>query len=503
MGNDPQVRAVAPAVRTRPGGERGGILFPQIDGRRSTSATGRAILADAAAAVDTDLAGRILECSDWRSGYPPFIRELTAITAGGGESSLAIAQAGLDSMRSRLTFASGGQETPIESALTEVEPERELGTGLIHGTGNPTSELRVPYRGRELSGSTLAEQLERWVHAGSMEPSCAAAVREVSENPPWLALPGRRIALVGAGAEIGPLEPLCAWGAEVIALDVPRPVVWERIARTARRGAGTVHVPIADDGSQGADLLTDLPETHVWLKQMSQDADLALGMYAYVDGGGHVCVSAAFDALATELLAGGHANTLAYLATPTDAFVVPAQAAQAAQAAYADRRLRRLAQAPLQVLSGRRLFRPAYADGVHVADALVAQQGPNYALAKRSQRWRGVLAEASGQRVSFNVAPATWTRSVTKNRVLAAAYAGARYFGVEIFAPSTTRVLMAALLVHDLNQVPVPRSHPEHLFSDAAAHGGLWRAAYEPGSVLGIAAMAGFPSMLMGRGPLA
>jgi hypothetical protein len=58
---------------------------------------------------------------------------------------------------------------------------------------------------------------------------------------------------------------------------------------------------------------------------------------------------------------------------------------------------------------------------------------------------------------------------------------------------------MAALLVHDLHQEPVPRSDPESLFSDAAAHGGLWRAAYEARSALGLAALAGLPSTLLGR----
>jgi hypothetical protein len=85
---------------------------------------------------------------------------------------------------------------------------------------------------------------------------------------------------------------------------------------------------------------------------------------------------------------------------------------------------------------------------------------------------------------------------VTRNRVLAAAYTGARHFGIEIFAPATSRVLMAALLVHDLH-VPSPGArHPEMLFSEGAAHGGLWRAAYQPRSVLGIAALTGLRTAL-------
>ena len=59
---------------------------------------------------------------------------------------------------------------------------------------------------------------------------------------------------------------------------------------------------------------------------------------------------------------------------------------------------------------------------------------------------------------------------------------------------------MAALLVHDLHAGAPAHGHPEALFSDQAAHGGLWRAAYEPRSVLGLAALAGLPATLLRRG---
>ncbi len=479
---------------------REGICFPSVDGRRSTGATGQAILADAARELDASLAERILACRDWRKRYAPLIRELTAASLSNGQRVVPSARAGLQSARSLLTFVDGQREASLETAIAEVAPARELGIGTIHGTAQPVRELRVPYKGRILSGGGLGEQLERWVQAGSVEPSFAEAIRTVAENPDWLALPGRRVALFGAGAEIGPLQPLSSWGAELLALDLPQPRIWERIAAVARAGAGTVQLPIAADGLQGVDLLVDLPEALAWLRRAAGDPELALGMYAYADGGVHVRLSAAFDVLATEMLSHGGAQALAYLATPTDSFLVPEDAAREARAAYAARGLRRALQAPVQLLSAGRFYRPAYADGAPVADALVTQQGPNYALAKRLQRWRGIVSESEGRRVSFNVAPATLTHSVTKNRILAAAYSGAHHFGIEILAPETTRTLMAALLVHDLNTPTPERTHPEELFSEAAAHGGLWRAAYEPGSALPLAAVAGLPSVLIGSG---
>jgi hypothetical protein len=457
--------------------------------------TGRAILADAAGAVDRDLETRVRASRSWRDDYLGVLRELTSASAE-RDSSLAIARAGLASMRTRLTFERGSRVVNLDDALDAFEPSLTLGTGEILGTAPAVRVLRVPYRGRQLEGSALSQQLERWTEAGVIEQSFADAVRRVAEHPDWLSLPGRRVALVGAGAAIGPLEPLCSWGADVVAIDLPQRELWERIAKLARQGAGSLRMPLTADGSAGVDLLYLLPEARVWLEQTTAADELVLGMYAYADGGDHVRVTGAFDALATDVLQRRPSTTLSFLATPTDAFVVPEEVVARSRAAYDKRRLRRILQAPAKGLSGNRLFVAAYRDAIPVADALVKQQGSNYAIAKRLQRWRGVVTNAAGGRVSFNVAPATWTRSVTKNRILAAAYAGAHYFGIEIFEPSTTRVLMAALLVHDLHQPPLPRQDPEGLFSDAAAHGGLWSAAYEPRSALGIAALAGLPRAL-------
>jgi hypothetical protein len=147
------------------------------------------------------------------------------------------------------------------------------------------------------------------------------------------------------------------------------------------------------------------------------------------------------------------------------------------------------------MLSGGRLLRRAYLPGEDpgICDGLVPQQGPNYALAKRLQRWRATVARDSGAVVSLNVAPPTRTRSVLKNRALAAAYAGAHRFGVEVFEPATCKTLMAALLVHDLHTSGAPElAHPWQDEAVAAAHGGLWRIAYAPRSALGIAALLGY-----------
>jgi len=120
-----------------------------------------------------------------------------------------------------------------------------------------------------------------------------------------------------------------------------------------------------------------------------------------------------------------------------------------------------------------------------------------YALSKRLQRWRSIVAWSSGQAGSFNVAPPTWTKSVTKNRLLAAGYYGARRVGMEVFAADTMRTLMAALMVHDLHALPDTRSqadtHPEERIGSGAVHGGYWRRPYDLHSTLVYTGLLGLP----------
>ena len=102
-----------------------------------------------------------------------------------------------------------------------------------------------------------------------------------------------------------------------------------------------------------------------------------------------------------------------------------------ANAAYDNATVSKALRGPLRGLSGGKLLNRNYAatSGPGIADAIVSQQGPNYLLAKRIQRWRATSARSEGATVSLTVAPPTRTRSVVKNRALAAAYAGAHRFG--------------------------------------------------------------------------
>ena len=484
------------------------MTFPvSADGRRSTSALGRAVVADALSRVDPAGASDAGREANWRAGYLTHFRRLIGAGLTSRQAAVTVARDGLASLHGRMRVVRHGEPEAGLGALVSAPARHELAAIQVAGGGTADRELAVPYRGERLSGSALLRQLDAWVAAGVIEPSCADSVRAVAASPEWLALAGFTVVVLGAGAEVGPLPVLLSWGARVIGVDLPRPDIWDRVLETARRSGGTLLVPVADakpgqDGADaggdlaqraGFDLTDDVPAVADWLAGI--DGPLVLGNYVYADGAANVRVASAVDALTVRLHAERRDVALAFLATPTDVFAVPADAVAQSARAYAARSpAAKLGGWPLRTLSGGRLLRPAYpaAADPGICDSLVAQQGPNYALAKRLQRWRATVARDAGAVVSMNVAPPTRTRSVTKNRVLAAAYAGAGRFGVEVFEPATTKVLMAALLVHDLHTGRPAAEHPWQDEAHAAAHGGLWRTAYAPRSALSLAALLGY-----------
>jgi hypothetical protein len=475
-----------------------GVVVPDTGGVRSTSALGRAVVADALRTVDPVGAGAAQSSTVWRRDYLLHFRRLVEAGLLSRDAAVTIARDGLASLHSRMRYATPAGELPLTEAFS-VDPQGDpLTTATISGRGKAERELELPYRGDRLRGARLDRQLDRWVAAGVVEPSCAEAVRVVAANPDWLDLSGRKVVVLGAGAEMGPLTALLRWGAEVVAVDLPRPALWQRLIGLAERYAGTLHLPVAGpaagpdlDRRAGADLLRELGRISTWLGGF--DGPLVLGNYVYADGATNLRVAMAVDALTVRLLNRRTDLALAFLATPTDVFAVPAQAVAEATHRYAQAsgigRIRR----PLRLVSGGRLLARNYPPEADpgINDSLVPQQGPNYALAKRLQRWRATVARDAGTPVCLSIAPATRTRSVVRNRLLAAAFAGANRFGIEVFEPATSNTLMAALLVYHLRTNLPARPHPWQDEAFAAAHGGLWRQPYAPRSVLGIAVLLG------------
>jgi hypothetical protein len=496
-----------------------GVAYPAGSGGRvSTMALNQAVFADAARATDSGLAKAMEAESNWRGAYSPYVRRLLELGMESPENAIRISTDGLDALRTRLVFRRDDGEGTIDEAM--ASPGAGFGAATVQASSSGGApRLSVPYRGAVLSGDSLRRRLDDWVARGITEPSFGEAVGLVVDNPDWLDLSDQTVAVLGAGSEMGPYSQLCDWGALVYAVDLPRPHVWQRVLETARQGRGAVRVPVpagnrfdgrtvgVSDQAElaevaGANLVTTAPEVRAWLAHAP--GELTVGNYVYADGGVHVRLSEAVDAIMTHLQADRDRLTVAFLATPTDVFSVPWDVVEDARRRRSARR-RGLVERPLGLVTGRRMFVPHYESGAFatadppfgVADNLVAAQGPNYALAKRMQRWRATIARENGATASLNIAPPTRTVSVTKNRAFALAYAGMKRYGIEVFDPPAANALMAAMLVHDLrnpassakpgNQL----AHPLDLFVDGANPGGMWRCPYEPNSIMTAASLAG------------
>lgn len=479
-----------------------GVVVPLENGKRSSTALGRAVVSAALAGADPIGSQAAARETDWRRKYPEHFRRLVEAGLQSQGAAVDIALRGLAEVHARMRFvepAAAETDTEQERFVADVlaeEPEQALTTSSIQGSGEPERELTIPYRGTRLSGQALHKQLDQWVEHGSMELSAAQAIREVQEHPEWLRLPGRTMVVLGASSEMGPLQSLLRWGATVAAVDLPKRDVWRSTVDLAKKSAGTLLVPVSSEGliedRAGADLLHDLSAVGRWIAGI--EGRIVLGNYVYADGVVNLRLAAAVDAMTGWL--GEQRSTdleLAFLATPTDVFGVPREVVEFSERAYHRGRVTRMVRPAARFISAGRLLRRNYAPGSDpgLNDSMVLQQGPNYLLAKRIQRWRATAARRDGQQVSMLVAPPTRTRSVLKNRALAAAYAGAHRFGVEVFAPSTSNTLMAALMVHDLSTGARELQAPWREEAAKAVHGGLWRGPYDPRSALGIAVVLG------------
>jgi hypothetical protein len=389
-----------------------GVNFPEVGQRRSSTASAKHVLSEAVRGLDPDLAQTIRDADGWRSRYPGVFEELTRLEASSPEAAGYIADTGLAAATEHFVFATDGGDQPLSEAMQLSTTTLE--TVTIAGRGDRQRRLEVPYEGNVLHGSALLRQLDSWARRGITEPSFAEAIGAVVRNPEWLELGDRTFALVGAGAAMGPFEQLMRWGATVAAVDLPRPDVWQRLARIVDSSPGSMLIPVrgrvADPTmAAGANLLTEPGAIAGWLRTVP--GPLTIGNYGYADGALFVRLSLAFELLVRQLTLQRDDLSLSYLATPSDAFLVPQSAVQ-----MADERLRRRATGALaarlvNAVSGGSYFQPNYTELLEtphgrygLVNAFIVEQGQNYALAKRLQRWRMIASRADSLLTSVHVA---------------------------------------------------------------------------------------------------
>ena len=77
-------------------------------------------------------------------------------------------------------------------------------------------------------------QIQKWVEYGTIEPSAGDVIIACVDNPKWIDLSDRYFVLLGAGSEMGPFEVLMSLGANVVAIDLDRPFIWQRLLKRAK-----------------------------------------------------------------------------------------------------------------------------------------------------------------------------------------------------------------------------------------------------------------------------
>lgn len=481
-----------------------GINFVQgEDGKRASTTAGKAIFAAAVRDVDPGLADAITGAEDWRFTYDQHIKRVAAIEARSPQTALDVARRGLAEARRHFCFVTEDGDQPLEQAL-EMGPT--LTTVTVKGSGTVPERLEIPYEGKRHTGADLHRLLEEWVGRGFVEPTFAIAVGLVADRPEWLDLRGHVIAVVGAGAEMGPTRQLLEWGATVAAIDIPRPGVWERLLGMVHDTPGTLLIPRRDGSdanddslpdNAGLDLLTETGAAVNWVASL--DGQMTVGNYGYLDGAAFVRLSMAFDLMLTALRQRREDLSMAYLATPSDTFLVPMAAVHDSWRRFHELTLDQESQEVLERLQKDGHFLPWYTDDDIVeTDAgrwglvtgFILGQGQNYALAKRIQRWRVITERADGMMTSVHVAPPTKTRSVQHNPDMARRQRLGPLVGEVAFDAETSQVTGAAILVHDLcnpgspARAEVPIRHPHVVFMDKANPGGTWRTPFNTNTVI-------------------
>lgn len=483
-----------------------GVQFPcDQDGYRSTSLAGRKIFSSAVEQSSSVLAETIMAEKSWRKNYFKYIPSITQLSASGSDMAEKAAEQGLKKCYEEFEFHRDGKTYSLSDAIDTLA-DFQFHTACIQGGIEASSiDIELSHKGSQLKQAGLLKQIVCWLDNGVIDESHAADLLNTIEYFSKNSLKGKTFALLGAGSEIGPFSVLMALGASVVAIDLDRSENWQRLISIARNSPGRLYIPCSQNPTgmsdleisevAGGNLLQDAPEISQWIK--SFDTPITIGSYAYLDGELHVRVVMAMDAIVQSLLKTRTDISLAYLLTPTDVFAVSNKILELSESRYKNgygKIFKRL----IHYSSFKKLFAPSIvAEGeinndnsCGILDNLIPQQGPNYVLAKRIQRWRAIDSIKKGVKVSCNVAPASSTKSVMNNKFFRAASRGSESFGVEVFSPETANILMTLQLVADIERKDLSE-RGERLFMNGANHGGAWGLGYSFRSVMPFSLLLG------------
>jgi hypothetical protein len=414
----------------------------------------------------------------FRKRYPDLLGRLEALRAGSPERAR-IARDLVRASHGALIVRGEEGEVPLSEGL--VRPAEPLPLELVPTAGSGRYAPAVEVGTEVHRGDALRAFAKGLVARHEASTEVAAAVDwlldQGLDDAGELDLTGRRIAVLGAGAELAPTLQWLAAGADVLWIDLAPPP--EHLAKDSTLSGRLFHV------AGGADLLAQPTEIRATLEAFAEGGPIDIGLYGYAPGRGREWRLAASMNAIVAALPRAAVRTVTLLISPTSPAVrTPAENEGEQERLDASPGWQR-ALAALGLLGaagGALQLGPAA-----TSRSIVSIQGASYQAAQYLEKWITAEAWATEEtplHVSANVAGITRTRSLD-HPVFVAAFAGANAFGVETYAPETTRSLMGLLAARDWLDPDAPGapSAPDRPLDSAArvealsavrVHGGLY-----------------------------
>ena len=215
---------------------------------------------------------------------------------------------------------------PLTAAVSQSAESLAVETLSLDGPSKLHPE--VPFDGELLHRQELVAAIGAMVDRGAASTEVASAIAWLVEQAgeDGIDLRGRRIAMLGAGAELAPTRMWLEGGADVLWIDIADPpdelLAADDLAGTLRWVPG------------GVDLLAEPARVRATVEQFAGDDRIDLGLYAYAGGRAREWrLTAAMNAI-VDALPTGSVQGVAMLLSPTTCGVVT----DAELTAEADRR---------------------------------------------------------------------------------------------------------------------------------------------------------------------
>jgi hypothetical protein len=463
---------------------------------QSASALLHLLLRDAAKAFHNVFATVDLpqDPNKFRTAYAEVLPRFEATRLASAQR-LDIARHIITNMQQHIVWQGDSVSQPLQEVLSESMPPLALKTHEFEGKAGWQPSL--VYRGERWDAPRLAELGGFLVNRGMISAKAGEALTWVCANAlsqGSLDLAGRKIAVLGGGAEMAPTRLWLEAGADVLWLDTqPPPLSWW----DANDLAGRLYW-----SETNADLLTQPQAVLATLSAFADRSEIDIGLYAYAPGKARelrltAAMNALVNAFPQELIA-----SVTMLVSPTTPTALSVQDLATVSARIESRPLWESLCAHTGLFG--RGGGSIAVDDAHATRTVVDIQGTSYQAAQylgktlMAECWsnHGQLESANPKplRVSANTAAITRTRSLS-HPVFTAAFGGAAALGVETLAPRQSRRLNGLLAVQDWLHPTMPTP------GAIRVHGGIHTLPYPLGAALRVAAVIGFtrsPRLLRG-----